>query len=114
MNLLSIAADVLWILALSIMASSARAAWNRIDAETRLPLVGGWRAPRNLTLTLPILAAVAVGLILLWGHHRAPDLAYNVIFFGLRATLAAVIAMIHLQWLRKTLETLEAEGSLKP
>jgi hypothetical protein len=37
-----------------------------------------------------------------------------VIFFGLRATLAAVIAMIHLQWLRKTLETLEAEGSLKP
>ena len=113
MNLLSIAADALWILALSIMASSARAAWNRMDAETRVPMIGGWRAPRNLALPLPVLAAFAVGLALLWGHRHAPDLAYNVIFFGLRATLAAVIAMIHLQWLKGALTALEAEGALK-
>jgi hypothetical protein len=114
MNWLSIGADVLWILALSIMAGGARAAWNRMDADTRVPMQGNWRLPRNIALPLPVALAFAFGLALLWGHHRAPDLAYNVIFFGLRATLAAVLAMLHLQWLKGALETLQAEGALKP
>mgnify|MGYP001099451780 CR=1 FL=1 len=113
MNWLSIAADVLWILALSIMAGGARAAWNRMDADARLPMLGDWRLQRNVALPLPVALAFLVGLALLWGHHRAPDLAYNVIFFGLRATLAAVLAMLHLQWLKGALTALEAEGALK-
>lgn len=113
MSFLSIAADVLWIIALSIMAGGARAAWRRMDPDTRVPMRGDWRLPRNLALTLPVLLGLLVGLALLWGHRNAADLAYNVIFFGLRATLAAVIAMLHLQWLKGALNQLEAEGALK-
>lgn len=112
--LLSIAADVLWILSLSIMAGGARAAWRRMDAETRVPMQGSWRLPRNVALPLPVVLAFMLGLVLLWGHRSATDLSYSVIFFGLRATLAAVVAMIHLQWLKGALETLQAEGALKP
>lgn len=113
MNWLSIAADVLWILSLSIMAGGARAAWNRMDADVRVPMQGGWRLPRNIALPLPIVLAFLFGLALLWGHRSTGDLSYSVIFFGLRATLAAVIAMMHLQWLKGALATLEAEGALK-
>ena len=61
---------------------------------------------------LAVLAAFLLGLALLWCHRNAADLSYNVIFFGLRATLAAVIAMLHLQWLKGALAKLEAEGKL--
>jgi len=47
MNFLSIAADALWIIALSIMAGGARAAWRRMDAQTLVPIRGNWRLPRN-------------------------------------------------------------------
>jgi len=113
MSFLSIAADVLWIIALSIMAGGARAAWRRMEPQTRVPMQGNWRLPRNAALILPVLLAFLFGLALLWGHRNAADLSYNVIFFGLRATLAAVIAMLHLQWLKGALTTLEAEGALK-
>ena len=114
MSFLSIAADVLWILALSIMAGGARAAWRRMEPDTMVPMQGSWRLRRNTALVLPVLLAFALGIALLWGHRSAPDLSYDVIFFGLRATLAAVIAMMHLQWLKGALATLQAEGALKP
>lgn len=113
MNVLSIAADTLWIIALSIMAGAARMAWRRMDAEVMVPMIGTWRLPRNLALVVPVVAAFVVGVVLLWGHRNAADLSANVIFFGLRATLAAIVAMVHLQWLKGALSTLEAEGSLK-
>ena len=112
MNFLSIAADALWIIALSIMAGGARAAWRRTDAQTLVPMRGNWRLPRNAALILPVLLAVLLGVALLWAQSRAADPAYNVILFGLRATLAAVAAMLHLQWLRGALAKLEAEGQL--
>lgn len=113
MSFLSIAADVLWILALSIMAGGARAAWRRMDADTLVPIGGRWRLPRNTALVLPVVFAFFLGMALLWGHRNTGDLAYDVIFFGLRATLAAVVAMLHLQWLKGALTTLDAEGALK-
>ena len=113
MNVLSFAADTLWIIALSIMAGAARMAWRRMDAEVMVPMIGTWRLPRNLALIVPVAAAFVVGVVLLWGHRNAADLSANVIFFGLRATLAAIVAMVHLQWLKGALSTLEAEGSLK-
>ena len=113
MNVLSIAADTLWIIALSIMAGAARMAWRRMDAEVMVPMIGTWRLPRNLALVVPVAAAFVVGVVLLWGHRNAADLSANVIFFGLRATLTAIVAMVHLQWLKGALSTLEAEGSLK-
>ena len=112
MSFLSIAADVLWILALSIMAGGARAAWRRMGPDVLVPMAGAWRLRRNAALVLPVLLAFAVGLALLWGHRNATDLSYDVIFFGLRATVAAVAAMLHLQWLKAALATLEAEGQL--
>ena len=112
MTILSIAADVLWILSLSIMASATRTAWMRMEPETRVPVMGG-RLSRNVALPLPIVVAFLVGMALLWGHRHQTQLAYDVIFFGLRATLAAVIAMLQLQWLKGAMATLEAEGALK-
>ncbi|MGH6998603.1 MAG: hypothetical protein ACREEO_10415 [Phenylobacterium sp.] len=113
MSFLSIAADVLWILALSIMAGGARAAWRRMDADTLVPMQGRWRLPRNTALVLPVVLAFLLGMALLWGHRSTSDLSYSVIFFGLRATLAAIVAMLHLQWLKGALATLQAEGALK-
>ena len=113
MNFLSIAADTLWIIALSIMAGGARAAWRRMDAQTLVPMRGDWRLPRNAALILPVLLAVVLGVALLWAQNGAADPAYNVIFFGLRATLAAIVAMLHLQWLKGALSTLDGEGALK-
>jgi hypothetical protein len=113
MTILSIAADVLWILSLSIMASATRTAWMRMAPETRVPVQGSWRLSRNVALPLPIVLAFMLGMALLWGHRHQTQLAYDVIFFGLRATFAAVVAMMHLQWLKGALATLEAEGALK-
>ena len=114
MSFLSIAADVLWIIALAIMAGGARAAWRRMVPQTKVPMQGDWRLPRDVALILPVAIAFVLGMALLWGHRSAPDLTYSVILFGLRATMAAVVAMLHLQWLKGALTRLDAEGALKP
>lgn len=118
MTLLSIAADILWIIALSIMASASLTAWRRMEPDTRVPMQGdprkALRLKRDVALGLPIALAFLFGAVLLWGHRSVTEITYDVIFFGLRATLAAVIAIMHLQWLRGALNALEAEGVLKP
>ena len=118
MTLLSIAADILWIIALSIMASASLTAWRRMEPDTRVPMQGdprkALRLKRDVALGLPIALAFLFGAVLLWGHRSVTEITYDVIFFGLRATLAAVIAIMHLQWLRGALNALEAEGALKP
>ncbi|WP_309645835.1 hypothetical protein [Phenylobacterium sp.] len=117
MTLLSIAADILWIIALSIMASASLTAWRRMSPETKVPMQGdarkALRLKRDLALGLPIGLAFAFGAVLLWGHRSVTSLSYDLIFFGLRATLAAIIALMQLQWLRGALTALEAEGALK-
>ena len=118
MTLLSIAADILWIIALSIMASASLTAWRRMNPDTRVPMQGdprkALRLKRDVALGLPLVLAFVFGAVMLWGHRSQTTIVYDVIFFGLRATLAAVIAIMHLQWLKGALAALEAEGSLKP
>jgi hypothetical protein len=113
MTLLSMAADGLWIVSLSIMAASTRTAWRRMEPETRVPVQGDWRLSRNIALPLPVVLAFIFGLVMLWGHRSVTEVTYDVIFFGLRATLAALLAMMHLQWLKGAMARLEAEGALK-
>ena len=62
MTILSIAADVLWILSLSIMASATRTAWMRMEPDTRVPMQGSWRLSRNVALPLPIVLAFLFGM----------------------------------------------------
>ena len=119
MHWLSIAADTLWIIALAIMATTTRTAWRRMTPQTRVPMMFGrddqpssWRLGRDMALTLPVALALLFGMVLLWGHRSVTDLTYDVIFFGLRATLAAMLTIMHLQWLKAALGVLEAEGEL--
>jgi hypothetical protein len=118
MHWLSLAADGLWIVALAIMATTTRTAWRRMRPETRVPMQFGrdgqasWRLTRDMALTLPVALALLFGMVLLWGHRSVTDLSYDVIFFGLRATLAAMLTLMHMQWLRAALAILEAEGEL--
>ena len=119
MHWLSLAADVLWIIAMAIMATTTRTAWRRMQPETRVPMQFGrddqpssWRLKRDLALVLPVALAFLFGLALLWGHRSVTDFSYDVIFFGLRATTAAMLTLMHMQWLRSVLAVLEAEGEL--
>lgn len=118
MNVFSIAADVLWILALSIMAATTRTAWMRMTADTKVPMQFGkdgkvsFRLGRDFGLLLPIILAFLFGAVLLWGHRSVTDMTYDVIFFGLRATIAAMITLMHMQWLKAAVATLDAEGAL--
>jgi type IV secretory pathway TrbD component len=122
MAVLSIFGDVLWILALSIMASASRTAWARMAPETRVPMqfaLNGaptWRLKRNLALVLVPAVAFVVGIVLVLANREivAQGGPNAVIIFGLRATVAALFAVLHLRWLRAALNVLEGEGALRP
>jgi hypothetical protein len=120
MSPLTIAGDVAWILALSIMASTTRAAWGRIDPKTTVPMSftqdgrPGIRVSRALGLLAFPVAAFVLGIVLVAFNRNAaanPDQA--LILFGVRATAAALVALAHLRWLKAALAALEAEGALK-
>jgi len=75
----SLLGDALWIVALSIMASTTLAAWKRIDPQTTVPLqfaLNGKptvRLKRNLAhaeLLFGAIGAVAVVSVGRWLHHR--------------------------------------------
>jgi len=121
MSLFSVIGDVLWILALSVMASATRAAWTRISPDTTLPMTfrqdggPGVRLKRNLALLIMPVAGFVLGLALVVGNrspHAAPDQV--LILFGIRALVAPLLAVAHLRWLKAALGVLEAEGALKP
>jgi len=118
MGLLHIAGDALWIVALSIMASVSQAAWKRIEPETRVPVFGlpELRLKRGPALILVPAAAFVVGIVLVLANRQAAGAGGPgaVILFGVRATSAALFALLHLRWLKAALEVLAAEGSLKP
>jgi len=114
---LSLAADGLWIIALSIMASASRNAWKRIapGAPTPLPLVSARRAKPGAALSLIPAAAFVAGAALLVAHRAAPTAGpVVVVWFCLRAIAAALFALACLRYLQSALETLAREGQLRP
>jgi hypothetical protein len=121
MPLLSLAGDALWIIALSIMAGGSRSAWGRIAPETKIPLqfaqngAPTWRFRRNIALiAFPAIAFVVGVLLVLFNRNVAANPNTALIFFGVRATVAALFAIMHLRWLTAALELLDREGLLKP
>lgn len=120
MSPLNIAGDVCWILALSIMASTSRAAWGRMTADTRVPMTftqdgrPGVRLKRNIALLALPVAAFIVGLLLVaFNRNLTAGGGQGLILFGVRATAAALLALAHLRWLKAALDALDAEGALK-
>ena len=118
-SVLSIAGDILFVVALGIMAGAARQAWRRIDASTAIPLitrngVASLSAPKWIALTfLPALAFV-VGLALLaFSAKVRGNLDFSIIAFGLKATLSAVFALLQLRLVGKVLQALGARGLLR-
>ena len=119
MSILGVIGDILWILALSIMAGASRMAWGKIDKAVAVPMVwtmGGatlWRAPRAVALLLLPTAAFLLSLWLMIGSRQNPTGAMAVILLGLRATLAAILAMLHLAQVRRGLNQLVEEGQIR-
>lgn len=116
---LGYAGDALWILVMSIIASTSRGALQRIPAGVRVPMQWGaggrvlWRAPRGVAFAAAIGLPLAFGLALLAaGRLSAPDEALLV--FLVRSATAPAFALVHILWLRRALRTLEDEGAVKP
>ena len=113
--------DVLWIIALSIMAGASRDAWKRTTPQTRMPMqfrADGaplWRARRNSALlTLPIIAFLVSLVLVVFDRNQAATGDRAVILFGVRALAASLLALAHLRWLRASMAVLEQEGALEP
>jgi len=120
-DILSYAGDALWIVVMSIIASTSRAALKRIPADAGVPMQFSagervvWRAPRNLAFTLAIGVPFVVGLLLLFAGRTAADSPDEaLLIFLVRAVVAPLMALFHLIWLRFALKTLDDEGALKP
>ena len=121
MNLLNVAGLALWIVALSIMASASRAAWNRIEPGVKVPLTfardgrPALLARRAVALCLLPGAAFVTGLLLMvLNRDLSAGGEAGLILFGLRATGAALFALTHLRWLAAAMAALDKEGALKP
>jgi hypothetical protein len=120
MTVLGVIGDVLWIFALSLMAGASRMAWRKIPKGVAVPVLWSGsnttlaRAPRLWALaTLPIVAFV-LSLFLLAGAHAAAAWSVEaVLMFGVRATLAAIFALVHLSQVRRALNQLAEEGQIK-
>ena len=116
----SIGGDALWILALAMMASFTLAAWKRIGAGVRVPVL--WRAGAPLLraprwaalLALPLLAFAIGAWLQVESRQPDRDLAGALVVLGVRATLAPLFALLHLGRVQKALAILEAEGALRP
>jgi hypothetical protein len=108
--------DMLWAIALGIMASMSRTAFRRIPPGEPVPAPwGGPRVSRGLALmfTPTVAFFVGAGLLFIAATHGAVD-AQAMIIFGSRALLAALFALAHVTHLKGALATLEAEGRLEP
>ncbi|MFT4254171.1 MAG: hypothetical protein QM608_17025 [Caulobacter sp.] len=119
MDILGVIGDVLWILALSIMAGASRMAWSKIPKGEPTPVA--WspkgdtllRLPRGPALVLLPAGAFAISLYLLVESRQAEELTLRLTMLGLRATLAAILAVIHLTQVRRALNQLAEEGKIR-
>ncbi len=117
---ISIGGDVLWILALALMASFTLAAWKRIGAGVRVPVL--WRAGAPLLraprwaalLALPLITFAIGAWLQVESREPGRDLTGALVVLGVRATLAPLFAILHLGRVQKTLAMLEVEGALPP
>jgi hypothetical protein len=99
--LLTYLGDALWVVALAIMFGASRQAWSRTAPGERLKLPIG-EIGRGLGLWALPGAAFAFSLWLaLQARDQAGDAA--VIVFGVRATAASLLALLHLRWLAAAL-----------
>jgi len=117
---LSIAGDLLWVIALGIMAGASRTGFRTIPGGVGVPML--WdskhtvvmRLPRTLALTLVPGLAFIGGLVLLYLSRRAETIQAAVILFGVKAALAPLVALLHLTHLKRAIQTLGAENRLIP
>ena len=121
MQYLSLAGDVLWIVALSIMASSSRAAWVRMNSDTLVPMSfkadgsPGVRVGRAFALSaIPVVAFIVGVLLVVFNRNAAAPGDQAIMLFLVRSLFAALFAIAHLRWLKAAMEALDAEGRLKP
>ena len=117
---ISIGGDVLWILALALMAAFTLAAWKRIPAGAGVPVL--WkaavplaRAPRwAALLALPVVAFAIGAWLQVESREPGRDLTGALVVLGVRATLAPLFALLHLGRVQKALAIMDAEGALGP
>ena len=103
--MLAFLGDALWVIALSIMFSASRAAWAQTRPGERLKLPMG-EIGRGLGLWALPGAAFAFSLWLaMQAREQTGDQA--VIVFGVRATGAALLALLHLRWLKAALDRIQ-------
>ena len=118
MNILGVIGDVLWLLALSIMAGASRMAWGKVK-DVLVPMLWSpsgktlWRAPRAVALASVPTFAFLLSLWLLVESRRPVDLNVGIILLCVRAILAAIFATAHLTQVRRALNQLAAEGQIK-
>jgi len=116
---LSFVGDAFWILGLALISALSWGAWKRIPVGTKIPVA--WkgeavaaRAHRLPALWLVPVLAFALGVWLKF-ESRAPGIDLNgaLIALGVRATLAPLIAILHMSQIRRALATLADEGHLR-
>ncbi|MGZ8364122.1 MAG: hypothetical protein ACXW3D_09340 [Caulobacteraceae bacterium] len=118
--IMSLAADVMWIVAMATMAGASRSAFRTVPKGVAVPMLWNdkriviWRAPRTLGLTLLLGVAFVGGMALLYLARTSPTLEAQMIWFGVRAVLAPLAALAQMTHLRRALRTLGAEGRLVP
>ena len=101
MALLNYAGDALWVVALAIMFAASRQAWGQTAGRDRIAFLGG-RSPRMIALWLLPAASFAASLwLVLQARQAQGDMA--LIVFGVRAMLAALLALLHLRWVAQAL-----------
>ena len=118
--LMSLAGDVMWIIAMAAMAGASRTAFRAIPKGVSVPMLWNdkriviWRAPRTLGLTLLLIIALIGGLVLLYLARTSVTLEAQMIWFGVRALLAPLAALAQITHLHRAVRTLGAEGRLAP
>jgi hypothetical protein len=117
LTVLHFLADGLWILAMSLIASTSRGALKRVPAGAKMPMQWGkdgkptWRLNRNVALGVMFGTPLVLGLALsAMSRLAVHDAQSAVILFLLRTLLAGLFAVVCLTWLRGSLRTLEDEG----
>ena len=99
--------DALWVVALAIMFGVSRQAWARTKPGERVRLPIG-RIGRGLGIWAVPGGAFALSLWLaLQAREWAASADAAVIVFGVRATAASLIGLLHLRWIRSALDTLD-------